>query len=355
MNDSLQLHRTIARIGCLDQAAMQQARQRQDRLTKPPGSLGRLEELSIQIAGITGQLCPPLDHKVVFTLAGDHGVAAAGVSAYPAEVTPQMVYNFVRGGAAINVLARHVGARVVIADLGVAVDLEPHPAILVRKVAYGTQNIMLGPAMSPEQAIQSVAAGISIFQAELGRGVHLAATGDMGIGNTTPSSAIAAAMTGRPVSELTGRGTGIDEARWANKVQVIERALAINRPDPRNALDVLAKVGGFEIGGLAGVILAAAAHRVPVLIDGFISGAAALIAAGLCPAVKPFLIASHRSVEAGHRAVLQALELQPLLDLDLRLGEGTGAVLAMSLVEAAVKILNEMATFAEAGVTEKSH
>jgi len=354
MNSIRPFHRIIAGIGPLDQAAMQQARQRQERLTKPAGSLGRLEELSVQIAGITGQLRPSLEHKVVFLFAGDHGVTAAGVSAYPAEVTAQMVYNFVRGGAAINVLARHAGARVVIADLGVAVDLAPHPEILVRKVAYGTQNMVEGPAMTAAQAVQAVATGIDLFEAELERGVHLAATGDMGIGNTTPSSAITAVMTGRPVAEVTGRGTGIDEARWAGKVQAIERALEVNQPDPGDALDVLAKVGGFEIGGLAGVILAAAAHRVPVLLDGFISGAAALIAAGLCPAVKPFLIASHRSVEAGHRAVLQALEAKPLLDLDLRLGEGTGAALAMSLVEAAVKILNEMATFAEAGVSEKS-
>lgn len=354
MNSNNHLHRIIASIGSLDQAAMQRARQRQERLTKPAGSLGRLEELSVQIAGITGQLRPSLEHKVVFVFAGDHGVTAAGVSAYPAEVTAQMVYNFVRGGAAINVLARHAGARVVIADLGVAADLEPHPAIISRKVAPGTRNMVQGPAMTAEQALQAVVAGIDIFEAELERGVHLAATGDMGIGNTTASSAIAAAMTGRPVAELTGRGTGIDEGRWANKVRAIETALAVNRPDPGNALDVLAKVGGFEIGGLAGVILAAAAHRVPVLIDGFISGAAALIAAGLCPAVKPFLIASHRSVEVGHQAVLEALEAKPLLDLDLRLGEGTGAVLAMGLVEAAVKILNEMATFAEAGVAEKN-
>jgi nicotinate-nucleotide--dimethylbenzimidazole phosphoribosyltransferase len=350
---TIQLNNLLGRIGPLDEAAMEQARQRQDTLTKPLGSLGRLEELSVHVAGITGCLRPPLEHKVVFTFAGDHGVAAAGVSAYPSEVTPQMVYNFVRGGAAINVLARHVGARVVIADLGVAVDLDPHPEIIHRKVAYGTQNMVQGPAMSREQAVQAVTAGMDIFEAELERGVDLAATGDMGIGNTTPSSAIAAAFTGLPVPDLTGRGTGIDDARWAGKVRAIETALEVNQPDPSDALDVLAKVGGFEIGGLAGVILAAAAHRVPVVIDGFISGAAALIAAGLGPAVKPFLIAAHCSVEVGHRAMLQALGVQPLLDLGLRLGEGTGAALAMSLVEAAVKILNEMATFAEAGVAGK--
>jgi len=348
------LTQTIERIGRLDEATMAEARSRQDRLTKPAGSLGRLEELSVQVAGITGRLNPPLANKVVFTFAGDHGVTAEGVSAYPAEVTPQMVYNFVRGGAAINVLARHVGARVVIADLGVAADLEPHEAIVHRKVAYGTQNMAQGPAMTRAQAVQALEAGVEIFETErAARGVDLAATGDMGIGNTTPSSAIVAAFTGRPVAEVTGRGTGIDEAGWQRKVATIERALAVNQPDPTDALDVLMKVGGFEIGGLAGVILAGAAHRVPVVIDGFISGAAALIAAGLAPAVKPFLIAAHRSVEIGHRAMLEHLGVTPLFDLDLRLGEGTGAALAFPLVEAAVKILNEMATFAEAGVTEK--
>lgn len=348
------LTQTIERIGRLDEAAMAAARARQDQLTKPPGSLGRLEELSVQVAGITGQLNPPLVNKVVFTFAGDHGVTAEGVSAYPAEVTPQMVYNFVRGGAAINVLARHVGARVVIADLGVAADLEPHEAIVGRKVAYGTRNMAQGPAMTRAQAAQAIEAGIEIFEAEAAaRGVDLAATGDMGIGNTTPSSAIVAAFTRRPVAEVTGRGTGVDEAGWQRKVGTIERALAVNQPDPTDALDVLAKVGGFEIGGLAGVILAGAAHRVPVVIDGFISGAAALIAAGLAPAVKPFLIAAHRSVEIGHRAMLEHLGVTPLFDLDLRLGEGTGAALAFPLVEAAVKILTEMATFAEAGVAEK--
>lgn len=343
---------TIARIGPLDEAALTQARARQDQLTKPPGSLGRLEELSVHLAGITGQLAPPVEQKVIFTFAGDHGVTEEGVSAYPAEVTAQMVLNFLRGGAAVNVLAAHVGARVIVADLGVAAKLEPHPDLWDYKIACGTQNLARGPAMTREQAWQAVEAGIAIFQRAAQEGVHLAGTGDMGIGNTTPSSAIAALLTGRPVAEVTGRGTGLDDAGVRRKVEVIERALEVNQPDPSDVWDVLAKVGGFEIGGLAGVILAGAAARVPVLIDGFISGAAALIAVRLAPRARNYLIAAHRSAEPGHEAVLEQLGLRPLLDLQMRLGEGTGVALGFSLVEAAVKILNQMATFAEAGVSE---
>ncbi len=342
----------IARIGPLDETAMAAARARQDTLTKPLGSLGRLEALSIQLAGITGNPRPGLQHKVIITMAGDHGVVAEGVSAYPQAVTPQMVYNVLRGGAAINVMARHVGARVVVVDMGVAATLEAHPNLVDKKVALGTGNIARGPAMSREQAVRALLAGAEVVEAEISRGLDILGTGDMGIGNTTPSTAIAAALTGRPPAEIAGRGTGVDDAGLARKVAAVQSALAFNRPDPGDALDVLAKVGGFEIGGLAGAILAAAAHRRPAMIDGFISTAAAMIAVRLAPQVRPYLIAAHRSQERGHALMLEWLALAPLLDLDMRLGEGTGAALGISLAEVACKILGEMATFGEAGVSE---
>lgn len=342
----------IAKIQPLDEAAMQAARARQDDLTKPRGSLGQLEDISIKMAGITGQARPKIEHKVVTTMAGDHGVVAEGVSAYPSEVTPQMVMNFVFGGAAINVLAKHVGARVVIVDLGVASELN-HPAIIQKKIASGTQNMTQGPAMRREQAIEALEAGAAICEVELEKGLDILATGDMGIGNTTPSAAIAAALTGRSVEEIAGRGTGVDDEGLQRKITAIQKALDLNQPDAEDGLDVLAKVGGFEIGGLAGAILAAAAHRKPVVIDGFISTAAAMIAVSLAPGVRDYLISAHRSQELGHQLMLEWLGVEPLLDLGLRLGEGTGAALAISLVEAACKILDEMATFSEAGVSDK--
>ena len=349
------LTETVQRIAPLDVASMEAARRRQDTLTKPLGSLGRLEELSIQVAGISGQMMPRMQHKAIVVMAGDHGVAAQGVSLYPQGVTAQMVLNFLRGGAAINVLARHVGARVVVVDMGVAAELEPHSGLLQRKVAMGTQDMSLGPAMSLDQAIQAIETGIQVVNDEISQGLDMVGTGDMGIANTTPSSAIAAAMTGAPVARVTGRGTGIGDAQWQHKVAVIERVLAVNHPNPADPLDVLAKVGGFEIGGLAGVILGAAAQRRVTIIDGFISGAAALIACGLAPQARDYLVAAHNSAEVGHAAILEHLGLRPLLNLDLRLGEGTGAALAMPLVEAAVKILAEMATFGEAGVSTANH
>jgi nicotinate-nucleotide--dimethylbenzimidazole phosphoribosyltransferase len=346
------LDQTIQSIQPLDVAAMDAARARQGHLTKPPGSLGRLEAISIQVAGITGQARPVVGDKVVITCAGDHGVVAQGVSAFPQEVTPQMVANFLGGGAAINVLARHVGARVVVVDAGVATDFEPRPGLLIKKVALGTADMTQGPAMSREQAVRAVEAGIEVVEGEIERGASLVATGDMGIGNTTPSSAIVAAITGLPVDQVTGRGTGIDDARLAHKVTIIEEALAVNRPDPGDALDVLSKVGGFEIGAIAGVVLGAAARRVPVVIDGFISTAGALIAGGLAPLARDTMIAAHASVEVGHQAMLDHLRLTPCLDFDLRLGEGTGAALVLSVVEAACKVLDEMATFESAGVSD---
>ncbi len=348
----MSLESLVSQIGPLDESAMTAARARQDILTKPQGSLGRLEALSVQLAGITGNPQPSLQHKVIITMAGDHGVVAEGVSAYPQEVTPQMVYNFLRGGAAINVMARHVGARVVVVDMGVATVMEPHPRLVNKKVAPGTGNIARGPAMSREQAMRALLAGAEVVEAELTRGLDILGTGDMGIGNTTPSAAIATAMTGCSPAEVVGRGTGVDDAGLVRKVTAVQRALAINRPDPADALDVLTKVGGFEIGGLAGAILAAAAHRRPVVVDGFISTAAAIIAVGLSPQVRPYLIAAHRSQERGHSIMLEWLALDPLLDLDMRLGEGTGAALGISLADVACKILSEMATFGEAGVSE---
>jgi len=347
------LEQALREIKPPDEKAMAAARARQDTLTKPLGSLGRLEELSIKLAGIRGEPIPRINHKAIVTMAADHGVVAEGVSAYPQAVTPQMVLNFLRGGAGINVLAKHAGARIIVVDMGVASDMEPHPALVSRKIARGTSDMARGPAMSREQAIKSIEVGLEIVEKEVKKGLDIVGTGDMGIGNTTPSSAITAAITGEKVEKVTGRGTGIDDKQLAHKVEVIERALKANKPNADDAIDVLAKIGGFEIGGICGVIVGAAAHRIPVVIDGFVSGAAALIAVGLSPRVKDYLIASHCSVEIGHKAILKYLGLKPILDLELRLGEGTGAALGIFLVEAAAKILAEMATFAEAGVSEK--
>lgn len=344
---------TFPNIPALDIKAAEAARARQSQLTKPPGSLGQLEALSIQLAAVTGRLDPDLSRKAIIVMAGDHGIAREGVSAYPAEVTPQMVMNFLNGGAAINVLARQAGARVTVVDVGVAVPFDPLPGLVRRKVACGTASMLRGPAMTRAEAEQAIQVGLDVVRGEIDAGLDLLATGDMGIGNTTPSSAITAAFTGLPVKEVTGRGTGLDDTGLARKVSAIEQALEVNRPDPSDALDVLSKVGGLEIAGLAGVIIGAAAGRVPIVIDGFISGAAVLVAAELVPQVKPYIIAAHQSVEIGHRAILSRLGVRPLLDLDLRLGEGTGAALAFHLVEAAVRILNEMATFDEAGVSGK--
>lgn len=350
MNNSIS--QILKEIKPLDKKAMEAAQARQDELTKPAGSLGRLEELSIKIAGIKCAAIPSLEHKAIVTMAADHGVVAEGVSLYPQEVTKQMVFNFLAGGAAISVLARHIGARVVVVDMGVIGGFEPHPALTCQMIDFGTQNMTRGPAMTRQQAIDAVEAGIAVLETEVTLGLDIVGTGDMGIGNTTASSAICAAITGKPVAEVTGRGTGIDDRQLAHKVKVIEQALAVNQPDASDALDVLSKVGGFEIGGLVGVILAAAAHRIPVVIDGFISGAAALTAVGFSPMTKEYLIAAHTSAEAGHQVLLNHLGLAPLLDLDMRLGEGTGAALGIFLAEAAVKILKEMATFSDAGVSE---
>ncbi|MBN1365206.1 MAG: nicotinate-nucleotide--dimethylbenzimidazole phosphoribosyltransferase [Syntrophaceae bacterium] len=341
-------------IPLIDVVAAKQAEIRQNNLTKPRGSLGRLEEISIRLAGMKADPLPMVDRKAVIVMAADHGVALEGVSAYPAEVTSQMVLNFLDGGAAINVLARQAGASVTIVDIGVAIDFDLSlPGLLHYKVAHGTCNMAKGPAMTRAEAEKAVTVGMDVLAEVAEKGLDLVATGDMGIGNTTPSSAIVAVITGLPVAKVTGRGTGLDDVGLAHKVEIIEQAIALNRPNPKDAQDVLCKVGGLEIAGLAGVMIAAAARRIPIVVDGFISTAAAMIAVGLVPDVLNYMFCAHQSVEIGHQAMHKYLRLTPLINLNLRLGEGTGAVLAFHIIEASSRILREMATFAEAGVSDK--
>ncbi len=354
------IEEVIARIGPLDEGALARAREREAALTKPAGSLGRLEELAIQLAGILGTERTRLARKAIVIMAADHGVTAEGISAYPAEVTPQMVANFLAGGAAINALAGGVGARVTVVDLGVRGAIPEvsgggtGPTLLRHPLGPGTANAAHGPAMTRETARQGLVVGIDVAGAEVGRGLDLLGVGEMGIGNTTTASAIVAALTGLPPERTTGHGTGVAGAAYDRKIAIVRQMLATNRPDPADPLDVLAKVGGFEIAGLVGLLLGAAAARVPIVLDGFITGAAALVAVRLCPAVQPYLIAAHRSAEPGHAVVLDALGLTPLLDLGLRLGEGSGAALAFGLVDGAARHLAEMATFAEARVSEEA-
>jgi nicotinate-nucleotide--dimethylbenzimidazole phosphoribosyltransferase len=320
----------------------------------PYWALGRLMDLAEDLAGMAGSIRPPMGRKAVVTMAGDHGITEAGVSKYPQEVTVQMIYNFVNGGAGINALARLAGARVVVVDMGVAGnldDLVKAGKIISKRMGPGTRNMVIGQAMSRDEAVRALEAGIEVAL-ELGSSNDILGTGDMGIGNTSPSAAIINIFSGVPVSEIAGRGTGIDDGQLSHKVAMIEKAIQLNKPDPSDAVDVLAKVGGFEIGGIAGLILGAASMKKPVLIDGFISTAGALIAAHLAPTALEYMIASHRSMEKGHKIALDCLGKAPLLDLDLRLGEGTGAALAMNLVEAAVRILTEVATFEEAAVSK---
>ncbi|MCY2992628.1 MAG: nicotinate-nucleotide--dimethylbenzimidazole phosphoribosyltransferase [Planctomycetota bacterium] len=344
---------TLAKITPQDATWRARAKERLDQLIMPPWALGRLLDLALDLAGITCSLQPPVSRKTIVIMAGDHGVAAENVSRYPQEVTAQMVVGFVGGMAGINVLSRLVGAQVVTVDMGVAADLSALVAagkITSKRIAAGTANLAVGPAMTHSQAERAIEAGIEVVEG-LADTVDVFGTGDMGIANTTPSTAVVAALTGAAVADLTGRGTGIDDGQLARKIAVVERALAVNRPDPQDGLDVLAKVGGFEIGGIAGVVLGAAARRKPVVVDGFISTAGALVAHALCPTVSQYIIAAHRSAEPGHRAMHGWLGREPLLDLNLRLGEGTGAALAMNLVDAAQRILTQVATFAEAHVS----
>lgn len=355
------MQETIRMIGPVKAERANEAQMRLDSLTKPPGSLGRLEEFARRLVAITENPMPVLDKKIIFTFAGDHGVAEEGVSAYPKEVTRQMVFNFITGGAGINVLARHAGAEVVVVDIGVDFDFEPMLAevkhavpLEIRKVVRGTKNMRIGPAMSKLEAEKCIETGIRLAEEYAGKGYKIMGTGEMGIANTTPSSAIAAVLTGKSITDLTGRGTGIGDEALNNKIRVIEDSISLNKPDPNDAMDVLSKVGGAEIGGIAGLIIGAAAMKIPVVIDGFISTAGALIAHSLEPNTKDYMFAAHNSVEKGHKAMLERLGLKPILDLDMRLGEGTGAALAMLVIEGGLKIYKEMATFAEAGVSGKA-
>ncbi|HAU32416.1 MAG: Nicotinate-nucleotide--dimethylbenzimidazole phosphoribosyltransferase [Desulfotomaculum sp. 46_296] len=338
------------KIEPLDSGAMQKAAERLNNLTKPIGSLGVLEDLVIQLAGITGDFMPRVDNKTVIVMAGDHGVVEEGVSAAPQSVTPQMVYNFLNGGASINVLARCAGAQVKVVDVGVADPNLSGLELISRKVRLGTANMTKGPAMSREEALQAINVGVEAAEEEIDKGVQLLAVGEMGIGNTTPSSAILAVYSDAALPVIVGRGTGLNDDGVGRKIKAIETALMVNKPNPADPLDVLAKVGGLEIAGMTGIILGSAARKVPVVIDGFITGAAALIAYKFAPQAKDYMIASHLSEEPGHKIVLEAIGLEPMLRMRMRLGEGTGAALAFNIIEAATRIVSEMATFEEAGV-----
>lgn len=347
------LDKTIKKIIIPDQGVYEEALKRLADQARPAGCLGMLESISARLASIAGTLDVKLKNKIIVTCAGDHGVVAEGVSLFPQEVTPQMVLNFVNGGASVNVLARHAGARVFAADLGVNFDFEPDLPIFHKKVRKGTSNLAKGPAMTREEAVRSIEAGIEIVEELMAKEkIDMLGTGDMGIGNTTPSSAVIAAFSGIPVEKLTGRGTGLDDEGLKKKVRVIEKALEINKPDKNDALDVLAKVGGFEIGGLAGLVIGAAANGIPVVCDGLISTAGALIACELVPDAKEYVFASHRSVEVGHKYMHDHLGLEPLVDLQMRLGEGTGAAVAMEILDLSTRVLAEIKTWAEVGITD---
>ncbi len=350
----MSINQLISKIEPLDEKTMEAARRRQNILTKPQGSLGRLESLSIQIAGITRQEYPDVSKKLVLLMAGDHGVVEEGVSAYPQDVTAQMVLNIVGGGAAVSVLSRQFGARIIVVDMGIKADLEAADNFIIRKIAHGTGNIARGPAMSREQAEEAIHIGEEIISKEIANGLNIFATGEMGIGNTTPSAAIALLLTQKPTGQIVGRGTGVSDVGLQKKVAAIRNAIYVNNPDPEDGLDILSKVGGFEIAGLTGAILCAAANHIPVIIDGFISTAAAMAAVKLAPLCRDYLIAGHKSAEIGHGLMLDWLQLSPLLNLGMRLGEGSGAVLSFPVVEAACRILKEMASFEEAGVSTKS-
>jgi len=337
----------LAAIQPLKEEFFSLAQNRLDSLTKPQGSLGQLEEIAKQYVAIVENLTPQIGKKIIYVFAADHGVVAEGVSAYPKEVTSQMVYNFLRGGAGINVLARQAKAQVVVVDVGVDHDFGIIPGLVNRKVARGTRNIAQGPAMTKEEAWEALNVGLEMADLAHKEKIDLVGTGDMGIGNTTPSSAILAALTGLPPEKVTYRGTGIDDLSLQRKIQVVHKALMINQPDPRDPLDVLAKVGGLEIAAIAGLIIGCAFHRIPIVVDGFISTAGAMIACALNPLIKRYIFAAHESAELGHRFMWKELEAKPILNLSLRLGEGTGAALAIGIIEAALKLFKEMATFAE--------
>jgi len=348
------LDRLIQRIKPPDAAAMADARRRQARLTKPAGSLGTLERLHIQLSGIMRTPLPSISQPTILVCAADHGVADQDVSAYPKQVTAEMVRNFAQQGAAVNVLARDAGAKLVVADLGVDWRGAAIPGgVLKRSQGPGTRDLALGPAMTRREAIDCLEIGIALANSLIAEGADLLALGEMGIANTTSASAIIACLTGRPPHDVTGFGTGIDRDQWQRKVAIVERAIQRVNGHADDAIVVLSELGGYEIGALAGAMLGIAATCLPVLLDGLIVGAAALIACSLCPAVRSYLIASHRSAEPGHRIALELLELEPLMDLGLRLGEGSGAAIALHLIRLACRLPREMATFDEAGVSEQ--
>lgn len=345
---------TLAAIRPLDAAADAAARERQGRLTKPPGSLGVLEDVSVQLAALSGECPPPMPAPAaVAVFAGDHGVHAQGVTPWPQEVTAQMVANFAAGGAVINALAAQAGVEVVVVDVGVAAALDAIPGVLARNVRRGTRDMTVEAALTRDEAVAALEVGIQVAQSLVDRGFRCLLTGDMGIANTTPSAALVAAFTGAPPETVTGRGTGIDDAMWAHKVDVVTRALELHRPNADDPIGVLGAVGGLEHAALAGYLLGAAAARVPVILDGVIACSAALAARALAPDAVAAMIAGHRSVEPGASVALEALALTPLVDLDLRLGEGSGAALALPIVQGAARVLRDVATFDSAGVTEK--
>ena len=344
------LNEYLKMIKSPDKSIIKEVQKRLDNQTKPQGSLGRLEELTKQMALAQGKIEPTYKKKVIYTMAGDHGVVEEGVSAYPQSVTGQMVLNFVNGGAGVNVLARHAGANVIVVDMGVSQDLN-FKGFINKKVDYGTKNFTKGPAMTREQAEKSIVIGIELA---LNYDFDILGTGDMGIGNTTPSSAIASVLTGINVEEITGRGTGIDDAALGKKIMAIKKGIEVNNPDPDDPVDVLQKVGGFEIGGIAGLIIGAAIKKRLAIVDGFISTAGALIANSLHPEINNFFIVSHRSAENGHDQIVDKLGKKPILDLGLRLGEGTGAALVIELIDASMHLYYEMATFDQAGVDKKN-
>ncbi len=345
------LEKYCAAIPSVDEAVVDAAQQRLDNQAKPQGSLGKLETLAARTCGICGTLAAKVENKVILTFAGDHGVVAEGVSAFPQEVTPQMVLNFLAGGAGVNVLANHVGAQVRVIDVGVASEVCGED-LISRKVRPGTDNMVKGPAMSEEDALAAITVGIEVAEQAINEGTEILGTGDMGIGNTTPSAALYAALLPASAREVTGRGTGIDDAALSNKVEVVAKALEVNKERLASPLAALAAVGGLEIAGICGAVLAAAKNRIPIVVDGFISSAGALVALKLAPTVLDYCFFSHMSAEQGHRIFFEKMDLAPILHLDLRLGEGTGAALSMGMVEAGLKIMNEMATFGEAGVSE---
>ena len=340
-----------ARVGPLDATAEAAARRRHDRLVKPPGSLGRVEDTGVRLAAIAGACPPPVPQRpAVLIAAGDHGVLAQGVSPWPREVTAAMIAGFCSGTAAVNAIAATVGAQVLVLDVGVASDLPDHPRLRRARVRPGTADLSEGPAMSRAEAAAALVAGAEAAEELIAAGVDLLVTGDMGIGNTTPAACLIAAVTGKAAADVTGRGTGINDATLGLKAKVVHHALDLHRPDPTDGLGLLAAVGGLEHAALAGLILAGAAHRVPVVLDGVNAAAAALVAVALRPAAAGYLIAGHRSVEPGASAALDHLGLHPLLDLQMRLGEGTGGLLAVPIVVAAAAVLRDMATFDEAGI-----